>query len=177
LSKSQDEDIIKINASGHRDNFNSLKNLTLSENQVYFDESFDYLSLEDFEQLKTTFKEKEKNKKYFENIEDFKLKKSPSLTDIANSINSTENYNVARDRTFYMWKTFSSFVHYSNWCYSYEYSNDIVNIQMMEEALQYVFNTIHITAYYFRKTKGTSCFVDKYILEELKFPLLRADDR
>jgi len=175
LLDNPDEDILRINASGHKENFNSLKNLTLSDNQVYFGESFGYLTIEGFETLKETFKTKEINKKYFENTEGFKFKKFPTLTEVATSINSTENYNVARDRAFYMWKSFSSFVHYSNWCYAYEFSKNIVNIQQMEEALQYVFNTIHICSMYFKKTKGIECFVDRYIFEEMKFPLLKAD--
>lgn len=175
LVESREDEIIKINADGHRDNFNSLKNLTASQNQTYFNESFGYLSEEELEELKNTFKSKPQNHKYFADRDNFKFKKPPSLTEMANLINGSENYNVARDRSFYMWKTFSSFVHYSNWCFSYEYSEAIENIQMMEEALQYTFNSIHICSYHFRKTKGTNCYVDSYILKEMKFPLLELE--
>lgn len=174
--ESREIEIIKINAEGHRDNFNSLKNLTASQNQTYFNESFGYLSEDEFEHLKLTFKENPQNQKYFENLGLFKFKKPLSLTEMANSINSSENFNVARDRSFYMWKTFSSFIHYSNWCFSYESSGHIENIQIIEEALQYTFNTIYIAAFYFKTSKGTNCRVDKYLLEVLKFPILQLNN-
>lgn len=172
LSENREEEIVKINADGNRDNFNSLKNLTNSGNQTYFNESFGYLSPVEFDELKDTFKNKPENHKYFIDRDNFKFKKPPSLTEMANLIVGSENHMVARDRALYMWKTFSSFVHYSNWCFKYEYNEAIENHQMMEEALQYTFNSIHICSYYFRKTKSTTVFVDKYILKELKFPLL-----
>lgn len=177
LSETFEEDIVRINATGHKDNFNSLKNLTNSENQEYHGESFGYLSPEDFENLKEEFKQKEKNQKYFQNIETFRFKEFRSLTDMALSINSTNKDNVARDRAFFMWKAFPSFVHYSNWCYDYEMTADILKIRQIEESLQYVFNTIHIIANYFKKTKGIDVMVDTYILKEMKFGLLRVPTR
>lgn len=172
FSKTPDDDIIRINAQGYRDNYNSLKNLTNSSNQVYYGESFNYLSESDLEDLKKTFREREKNKKYFEDISTFKFKKFKTLTEIAEEINSFKKYNIARDRTFFLWKSFSSFVHYSNWCLEYELREDIRNFQQMEEALQYVLNTIHFCATYFERTKQTKTFLNRFLLSEMKFGVL-----
>lgn len=173
LSDNPDEEIVCINAKGHRDNFNALKNLTDSENQVYQGQNFGYLSEEAYEELKVVFKSKPKNQKYFTVIDNFELKRFKTMADMARSINSTENYNVSRDRAFFMWKNYSAFVHYSTWCYDYESIGDILKLQQMEESLQYVFNTIHFCCCYFRQTKGIDCFVDEFILKERKLALLK----
>lgn len=173
LSDNIDEEIVCINAKGHRDNFKSLKNLTDSENQEYHGQNFGYLSEEAYEELKIVFKSKPKNQKYFTDIDNFELKGFKTMAQMALSINSTENNNIARDRTYFYWKSFSSFVHYSTWCYDYETTGDILKLKHMEESLQYVFNTIHFCSCYFRQTKGTNCYVDKFLLKEMKFALLK----
>lgn len=173
LSENRDEDIVKINASGHCENFKSLENLTLSKNKEYHDVQFDYLSVDEFESLKVRYKGQEKNIKYFQDIEGFKFKHFYSLTSMAKSINSSSNYNVARDRAFYLWKSFSSFVHYSNWCYDFEMTENVVKIQHMEEAFQYVFNTIYFSACFFKKDLNIKCYIDRFMLEEMKFVLVQ----
>ncbi len=174
LSDNPDEEIVCINAKGHRDNFKALKNLTDSANQEYHGQNFGYLSDDEYEELKIVFKSKAKNQKYFTNIDNFELKKFKTMAEMALCINSTENYNVARDRTFFYWKHFSAFVHYSTWCYDYETTDDILKLKHMEESLQYVYNTIHFCSCYFKQTKGTNVSVDKFLLKEMKFLLLKS---
>ena len=167
-----DEEIVKINASAHKDNFMSLENLTNSKNQEYFGRKFEYLSAEKLEEVKNTFKGFDKNKKYFSNIDEFKFKRFISLTNLAKEIDASENYNVARDRAFYLWKSYSAFVHYSTWCFEMENTDDIINVQQIEEAFQYVFNTIYLCAKKLKELEDVKCIIDKFMLTEMKFSIL-----
>jgi hypothetical protein len=169
---SEEEEIVKINASAHKDNFKSLENLTTSDNQEYLGKSLNYLNKEKSEELKNIFKGFEKNKKYFDNIDEFKFKKFIPLSVLASKIDASEHYNVARDRAFYLWKSYSAFVHYSTWCFDMEMTDDIINIQQIEEALMYVFNSIYICAKKMEELKGIRCIVDPFMKTEMKFSIL-----
>lgn len=172
LHENPHEEIIKINAEGHRQNFNSLMNLTVSENQEYYGENLGYLSDEELEQLKDSFRNKEENHKYFIDIENFKFQKFRTLTDLADSINGSENCNVARDRALFLWKSFSSFVHYSTYCFNFELGSDIIKWQQMEESLQYVYNSIFLAFKFFNQRDGVEFVDSKFIKEEMEFAII-----
>ncbi|HXB40665.1 MAG TPA: hypothetical protein VNZ49_08990 [Bacteroidia bacterium] len=173
-SPSKDEDIIRINAKSYRDNFMSVHNLTKSEIQEYSGETLGYLNPEALEELKNIIRAKPKINKYLEDSETLKFKKFIPLTQLAEKFDSpNKHYNFARDRTYHFWKSYSSFVHFSIWCYEYELREDILNLNAIEECFQYVFNTVHFCASHFKETKGTQVFIDPYLVKEMRFALLK----
>ena len=170
LHSNPPEKINRINAKGYKENFESLKNLTNSKNQDYYGEKFDYLSQEQLEALEATFMGKAENKKYLNTNGDFKG--FLQVRQVADAIDGSEHCNVARDRAYYYWKSFSSFVHYSNWCYEYELVSDIIKLQHMEECFQYVFNTIFLSFKHFNRTLSAPFACDRFLQEEMKFVLI-----
>lgn len=166
------EEIIKINAKSHKEHFESLAFLTNSKHQENNGESMNYLTAEGLEEVKTIFKSKEENKKYFTKINEFEFKRFIQLRQVAEKINGTNTCNIARDRAYYLWKDFSSFVHYANWCFEYELTEDIIKLQVIEESLQYVFNSILIAFKYFKQTFGIKTIITRYLIEEIKFGII-----
>jgi hypothetical protein len=172
ISKTPEEDIIRINAQSYRDNFVAIKNLTNSNIQQYSGDNLEYLSQEDINKIQAKIKSNERLAKYLVDGVEFKFKQFIPVTDIAKIATSSEHYEMARDRSFFLWKGFSSFVHYSNWSYEYELTHGVENFNQMEESLQYVFNTIYFCAYYFKRTKKIDIYADKFFLQSMGWPLL-----
>jgi len=145
-------EITRINADSYKHSFNSLKDLTFS-NYKHFDGQYPhYLTNEQFEKLKLDFKIKEKNKKYFKNIDTFKFIVFKTVSDMTNSFTISRDVDIYRDRAYYLWKEFSSFVHYSNYSFEYEMQNAEENLLMIEESLQYCYNSIYLSFKYFERS-------------------------
>jgi len=67
------------------------------------------------------------------------------------SFSHSRNVDIFRDRAYYLWKEFSSFVHYSNYSFEYELKNATENLNMIDESLQYCYNTICLSFKYFER--------------------------
>jgi hypothetical protein len=164
LREDKEEQIILINAKAHKQTFKSLKELTDS-NHKHFNGGYQfYLNNEQFEALKETFKGKEENQKYFQDIATFKFKNFLQLSQVASSINSTREVEIFKDRAYYFWCDFSTFVHYSNFSFYLEMNFDPASLHKIDESFQYCYNSIYLAFKYFERTLGLT-FIDN---EELK---------
>ena len=105
-----------------------------------------------FQTLKETFKGKLENNKYFTDKDQFKFKNFKPLSQVAESINHSREVEIFKDRAFYLWKEFSSFVHYSNSSFYLEMNPDRINLQKIEEGFQYCYNSIYLSFKYFERT-------------------------
>lgn len=145
-------EITRINADSYKHSFHSLKDLTDS-NYEHFDGKYPfYLTYEQFQEVKDKFIAKEKNKRYFKNPETFKFKVFKRFSDMAKCFKISRNVDIFRDRAYYLWKEFSSFVHYSNYSFEYEIRNAPENLNMIDESFQYCYNSIYLAFKYFERT-------------------------
>ena len=164
LQADKDEEIVKINANSTRQSFNSIEDLTKS-NHKHFNGAYEfYLNNEQLNALKNKFKNNPKNEKYFVNKYEFKFKKFITLTQVAEKITHSRDVEIFKDRAFYLWKEFSSFVHYSNSTFYLSINSNDINLQKMEEGFQYGYNSIYLAFKYFERELGID-FKDN---EELK---------
>jgi hypothetical protein len=142
-------EITRINADSHRQNFNSLKDLTDSNYQHFSGKYPFYLTKEQYQEVKDKFAAQDKNKRYFKHQD--KFKDFMPLTMMAKSFSLSRNVDIFRDRAFYLWKEFSSFVHYSNYSFEYELQNAKENLNKIDETFQYCYNTIYLAFKYFER--------------------------
>jgi len=165
LHGEREEEIIKINAKTHNQSFKSIEDLTISNHKHFNGAYGHYLNNEQFQALKTIFKEKPENDKYFRDKDQFRFKNFLTLSQVAESITHSRDVEIFKDRAFYLWKDFSSFVHYSNSSFYLETNPDPVNLQKMEEGFQYCYNSIYLSFKYFERTFGIE-FIDNAELRE-----------
>ncbi|MBD0333027.1 MAG: hypothetical protein ICV66_10250, partial [Chitinophagaceae bacterium] len=144
LCQDKEEQIININAKSHKLTFQSIEELTISNHNHFNGEYGYYLDYEQFQFLKEKFLEKPENDKYFIDKEKFKFKSFLQLSQVAENIKHSREVQIFKDRAFYLWKDFSSFVHYSNFSFYLELNVDHTNLQKIEEALQYCYNSIYL---------------------------------
>ena len=165
LHADKEEEIIKINAKAHYQIFKSIEELTISNHKHFNGVYGHYLNKEQFQELKEVFNGKPENDKYFSNKENFKFKGFLTLSKVADSIVHSRDVEIFKDRAFYLWKDFSSFVHYSNTSFYLETNPDPINLQKMEEGFQYCYNSIYLSFKYFERTHGIN-FIDNEELRE-----------
>lgn len=149
--KDKETEIIKINADSYKHSFIALKDLTDS-NYEHFEGKYPfYLTNEQLEEIKEKFVSKESNKKYFKNPEAFKFIPFKTFSDMVKCFSYSRNVDIFRDRAYYLWKEFSSFVHYSNYSFKYEAHHAIENLYMIDESFQYCYNSIYLAFKYFER--------------------------
>lgn len=154
LHEEREEEIVKINAKTHKQTFNSIEDLTNS-NLKHFDENYlFYLNTEQLQNLKDIFADKEENDKYFLNKDEFRFKNFMPFSQLADSISHSREVEIFKDRAYYLWKEFSSFVHYSNFSFYLEMSFSQTNLQKIEEGFQYCYNSIYLSFKYFERNLG-----------------------
>lgn len=147
----RETEIIKINADSYRHSFNSLKDLTDS-NYEHFEGKYKfYLTREELQSLKEKFIAKEKNKKYFKNPDTFKFFVFKHFSDMTKCFSVSKDVDIFKDRAYYLWKEFSSFVHYSNYSFEYEMQDAPENLNMIDESFQYCYNSIYLAFKYFER--------------------------
>lgn len=152
IHNDRETEITRINADSYRYSFNSLKDLTDS-NYEHFDGKYPfYLTQEQLQAVKNKFIAKEKNKRYFKNPDTFKFKVFKRFSDMVKCFSHSRNVDIFRDRAYYLWKEFSSFVHYSNYSFEYELRNAKENLNMIDESFQYCYNSIYLSFKYFERT-------------------------
>lgn len=162
----KETEIVKINADAYKQSFGSLKSLTDS-NYENFDGLYPfYLKNEELEELKAQFSQKEKNKKYFKDVDNFVFKKFLKCSQVAERIKSTREINIYRDRAYYLWKEFSSFVHYSIYSFKMELERSDENMNIIDESLQYCYNSVNLAFKYF-EIKLNIQFIDDDVLREI----------
>lgn len=165
LHAEREEEIVKINAKAHSLAFKSIEDLTISNHKHFNGAYGHYLNNEQLQALKDIFKGKPENDKYFSNKDQFRFKNFLTLTQVAEKIEHSRDVEIFKDRAFYLWKDFSSFVHYSNASFYLEINPDSVNLQKMEEGFQYCYNSIYLSFKYFERTLGIE-FIDNAELRE-----------
>ncbi|TCP22360.1 hypothetical protein EV195_1129 [Tenacibaculum skagerrakense] len=154
LHADSEEEIVKINAKTHKQSFKSLEDLTAS-NHNHFNGAYTfYLNNEQFQALKDTFTGKAENDKYFSDKPQFRFKNFIPLSQVADNITHSREIEIFKDRAFYLWKEFSSFVHYSNSSFYLETNPNPINLLKIEEGFQYCYNSIYLSFKYFERTLG-----------------------
>ena len=167
LHADREEEIVKINASSYKQAFKSIEDLTNS-NHIHFNGQYiHYLTNVEFQKLKDTFAGKAENERYFIDKENFKFKTFMPLSKVVENITHSREVEIYRDRAFYLWKEFSSFVHYANVSFYLENNADPLNLYKIEEGFQYCYNTIYLAFNYFERNLGIG-FIDN---EELRIQL------
>ena len=154
LHTNKEEEIIKINAKGYKQSFKSIEDLTNSNHNHFNGTYRNYLNNKQFQALKDKFTGNPRNDKYFKNKNEFKFKNFIPLTHVAENITYSKNVDKFKDRAFYLWKEFSSFVHYSNISFYLETNLNPINLQKIEEGFQYCYNSIYLAFKYFERTFG-----------------------
>ena len=144
-------EITKINAEAFKYNFNSLIDLTNSNYKHFSGKYPFYMTNEQLQAIKNKFKAKEINKKYLKNPAEFKFKAFKSFGDMVKSISHSREVDIFKDRAYFLWKHFSSFVHYSNSSFEYELQDAKENMNMIDESFQYCYNSIYLSFKYFER--------------------------
>jgi hypothetical protein len=144
LQSDKEAEITKINASTHKQSFKSLDNLANS--------SYEHMTHTKLKEVKAIFKSKDGNKKYFKNVQSFKFIGFMIFDEMVNSISLPSDIEMFKVRAYYLWKEFSSFVHYSNYSFDYEMADAEQNLLMIDESLQYCYNSIYLAFKYFERT-------------------------
>lgn len=144
LHSDKEAEITKINASTHKQSFKSLDNLANS--------SYEHMTHTKLKEVKAIFKSKDGNKKYFKNVQSFKFIGFMIFDEMVNSISLPSDIEMFKVRAYYLWKEFSSFVHYSNYSFDYEMADAEQNLLMIDESLQYCYNSIYLAFKYFERT-------------------------
>jgi hypothetical protein len=164
LHEDRVEEIVKINAKTNKQSFKSIEELTNS-NHNYFNGAYRYyLNNVEFQALKDIFTGKPENDKYFTNKAEFRFKNFLTLSQVVERISHSREVEIFRDRAFYLWKEFSSFVHFSNSSFYLETNPNPINLHKIEEGFQYCYNSIYLSFKYFERTLGIE-FIDS---EELR---------
>lgn len=165
LHADREEEIVKINASSYKQSFRSIEDLTNSNHNHFNGQYIHYLTNEQFQDLKNTFLSKDINDKYFIDKDNFRFKNFKPLSGVAEDITHSRSVEIFKDRAFYLWKEFSSFVHYSNFSFYLEMNADPLNLYKIEEGLQYCYNTIYLAFKYFERNMNID-FKDNEELRE-----------
>nr|WP_298989205.1 DUF5677 domain-containing protein [uncultured Polaribacter sp.] len=151
LHADAEEEIVKINAKTHKQSFKALEDLTNSNHKHFNGEYVFYLNNDQLQELKNTFSGKEENQKYFSDVDEFRFKNFMPLSQVADSITHSREVEIFKDRAYYLWKEFSSFVHYSNFSFYLETNPNPINLQKIEEGFQYCYNSIYLAFKYFER--------------------------
>lgn len=162
----KDAEIVKINADAYKHSFGSLKALTDSNYENFEGLYPFYLKNEELEKLKIQFSQKEKNKKYFKDIDNFVFKKFITCGQVYERIKSTREVNIYCDRAYYLWKEFSLFVHYSIYSFKMELEGSDENMNIIDESLQYCYNSVSLSFKYFELELDIQ-FIDDDMLKKV----------
>jgi len=169
---SRELEITKINAESYYHSFVALKKLTDS-NTAHFEEKYPfYLTEKEFKELKKEFSEKPTNSKYFKSIASFTFIKFMTFSTMTDMISISKEVEIYKARVYYLWKEFSSFVHFSNYSFEYELQDSEENLSMIYESFQYVYNTIYLSFKYFERELKLE-FIDDNELNK-KFGIIHA---
>lgn len=151
IHKDRGTEIIHINADSLSHCFKSLEDLTNSNDNHFKGKYPFYLTGSQLQEFKDQFVGKEANIKYFKNPLTFKFKSFRKFTDMVKSFSHSHEVDIFKDRAYYLWKEFSSFVHYSNYSFEYELNKSEVNLHMIDESFQYCYNSIYLAYKYFER--------------------------
>ena len=165
LHKNREEEIVKITAKTYKQSFKAIENLTNSNHNHFNGQYALYLTNEELQEYKDTFSGKAVNDKYFIDKDNFRFKQFIPLSQVAENITHSRKVEIFSDRAFFLWKEFSTFVHYSTFSYYLENNPDTTSLYKMEEAFQYSYNTIYLSFKYFERNHNIE-FIDSIELKE-----------
>lgn len=165
LCKERDSEIIKVNAVAYKQSFVSLMNLTNSNYENFEGKYPFYLKKEEVEELKNIFASKPENQKYFQVPSRFKFKDFMTFDTLVHRINHSRETKIYRDRAHYLWKEFSSFVHYSTYSFKMEMQNAPENMNIIDESFQYCYNSVFLSFQYFASELELK-FIDNELLNK-----------
>jgi len=163
LHYNREEEIIKINAKAIKENFSALKGITESNHNYFNGQLPYYLNNTSFEALKIKFAEKAENAKYFDDVAQFKFKKFQTFTDMVGTIAHSREVGIFTDRAFFLWKLFSDFIHFSNFTFDVELSNNPNNVNFIVEAFQYSYNSLYLAFKYFERSLDLVFIEDEHL--------------
>lgn len=149
LCKERDSEIVKVNAVAYKQSFVSLVNLTNSNYENFEGKYPFYLKKEEVEELKSNFVDKLENQKYFQVPSRFKFKEFITFDALVRRISHSRETKIYRDRAYYLWKEFSSFVHYSTYSFKMEMQDAPENMHIIDECFQYCYNSVYLSFQYF----------------------------
>lgn len=165
ICKERDSEIIKVNAVAYKQSFVSLVNLTNSNYENFEGNYPFYLKREEVEELKNNFASKLENQKYFKVPSRFKFKEFMTFDTLVRRISHSRETKIYRDRAYYLWKEFSSFVHYSTYSFKMEMQNAPENMHIIDESFQYCYNSVYLSFQYF-VSKFELKFIDNAMLNK-----------
>lgn len=165
LCKERDNEIIKVNAVAYKQSFVSLNNLTDSNYENFEGKYPFYLKKEEVEEVKNTFVSKLENQKYFQHPSRFKFKDFMTFDTLVHRITHSRETKIYRDRAYYLWKEFSSFVHYSTYSFKMEMQDTPENMNIIDESFQYCYNSVFLSFQYFVSELDLK-FIDNEILNK-----------
>lgn len=157
----EEENIVRINANGYGKSFQALE-IIMESNHRHFNGAYPfYLTKDELEKIKSIFKSKPNNDKYFKKKDHFTFKSFMQLTQVADKIEDFELSKLSL-RVHFLWKEFSTYVHYTNLTFESEINvdDDITNLLKIEEVLLYVFNSIELAFRFFSERNGLKLLVD-----------------
>lgn len=141
------EELICHTAEAERQKF-KMYNESKEINEKYFDSKNEFLADQSYINAKVSdFISNSDNDILFENKEQMKFKRAPSVADMIKEI-PTRNFALAKPNVhaFVIWKLLSNYVHYSLFNYQLETSKEsrIIEIQQSQEILSYCFKCLSI---------------------------------
>ena len=159
------ETLTKMNADAYKKNLNNLEKLAKVNDEFFKKQPPYYPTFELVTEIKEIFKSKEKHHKYFDNINEFKLKSFPSTRAIVDSFPIDET-GSGINRAFYLWRHLSDYIHFSNFSFELEFDerNEAYNLNYIQEVLYYSYKTIKL-AFRFFETRNNLEIIDVDNLE------------
>lgn len=157
------ESIISLNADAKKKNMDNLCSMAKINDQFIHKNPPFYPTIKFMDKIKEEFLSNPSNDKYFKNKVAYKYKHFPTTKDIVENFEISEKASMYR--SFYLWRHFSDYIHFSSFSASLEMTETQNCFNFVQESIYYSYKTCLIAMEYFKNTHGSS-IVDLENLED-----------
>ncbi|EOZ98903.1 hypothetical protein A33Q_0886 [Indibacter alkaliphilus LW1] len=139
----EEEEIVKIAASAHRQRFKTLEESRKINYKFFGGENNQLQTQSREDELKEEFLQNPNNDIFFQEKSEFKFKKFKTVQQLVDNLPETE-IGQANVHAFILWKFLSQYIHFSNLTFYMENQEETrkIEIAQLEEVLFYCYKTI-----------------------------------
>ncbi|MCE7058117.1 DUF5677 domain-containing protein [Algoriphagus sp. AGSA1] len=144
-SNFEDEEIVKITASAHKQRFKTYEESRKINDKFFGGENSQLHTQSRENELKEEFKSNPNNDIFFHEKSEFKLKKFRTIQQLVDDLPQTE-IGQANVHAFILWKFLSQYIHFSNLTFYMENQEETraIEIAQLEEVLFYCYKLLFV---------------------------------